>query len=304
MIEQRFPPALLAILRGAREETRPWLQIASALRELERSGPVDETGRPWLQRAESESGYAANQLRRMTRVAEVVESIASVDPKLSAELTARPFSHVETLAKIWKLNENEARSLIEGRVPGNTYRDLQATYDRLSTSGHGVAPVVAGKQAAREFRDTAVRLFKSDTSPLSGGDVPFEVIRPIVPFRYATPDFYIVSREHDKVTRIEALDCYALYGGTHTEIALRKIITVATESSFFARFWIAVPRGESALVFLRETERLALTNVGVLVVFDSAIEWMIVPKIDSKPNPDRRHLWSDFDKARLRKPLR
>lgn len=291
----------LAVLNDARASRRHWTEIASAVLDLEKSGPVDENGRPWIQRAESESGYTANQLRRMTRASVFLTDLIRSEPKLAETLLAKPFSHVEVISRIWRVDESEARKVIDGRLANNTCSDLHAVYERISTSGRGVAPVVAGKKAAKVFRDKALDILKRESSRLFGEDdaVDFQIMRPIFPFRYASPDYYIVCRKDDKVTRIEAIDCYALYDGSHTEIALRKMISVATEATFFSRFWIAVPFGDSASVILSECECLKLGNVGVIRIADGTTDWTRVPTTDVTPNPDRRDLWSDFEKARL-----
>ncbi|MEH2499587.1 hypothetical protein V1294_006066 [Bradyrhizobium sp. AZCC 1678] len=294
---------MLAVLKNARRDERPWPEIAFALLELERIAAVDENGRPWIQRAEVESGYAANQLRRMTKASLFRDHLIQFEPALAEKLLSRPFSHIETISRIWRLDESEARSLIEGRYPNATFRDLYAAYERVSKSSHGIAPIMAGKKAAKEFRDKAISLFKNDQSLLFGGEITFdvEIVRPIVPFRYANPDCYVVCRENNKVTRIEAMDSFALYDGTHTEVALRKMIATATESTFFSRFWIVVPAGESATVVLSECDHLGLLNVGVILMIDGALKWQRVPSIKVKPSPDRRDRWSEYALSRLRR---
>ena len=298
--------SMLAILKDARSSKRPWPEVAFALLELERTGAVDGTGRPWIQRAEVETGYAANQLRRMTKASLFRDHLIRSEPALAEKLLGRPFSHIETISRIWRLDESKARDLIEGRYPNVTFRDLYGAYETVTKAGRGVVPVMAGKKAAKQFREAAMALFKNDQSRLFGPIVAFEVevMRPVVPFRYSNPDCYIVCRENNKVTRIEAVDYYALYDGSQAEIALRKMISVATESTFFSRFWIVVPDGKSAHVVLSTCETLSLGNVGVIVMIDGALRWVRTPPIHAKPEPDRRHLWSEYDKNRLRRENR
>jgi hypothetical protein len=297
---------MLALLKDARSDQRPWPQVAFALLELERTGPVDKNGRPWIQRAEVESGYAANQLRRMTKASLFRDHLIRSEPALAEKILGRPFSHIETISRIWRLDENKARDLIEGRDPNTTYRDLYNAYENVTKVGRGIVPVMAGKKAAKQFRETAIALFKKDQSRLFDSNVTFEVeiMRPVVPFRYSSPDGYIVCRENNKVTRIEAVDCYALYDGSQAEIALRKMISVATESTFFSRFWILVPDGKSAQAVLSMCEVLSLGNVGVIVMVGGALRWVRTPTIMAKPEPDRRHLWSEYDKNRLQRHKR
>jgi hypothetical protein len=292
---------MLALLRNARSDKRPWPDVAFALLELERTGAVDENGRPWIQRAEVESGYAANQLRRMTKASLFRDHLIQSEPALAEKLLARPFSHIETISRIWRLDESKARDLIEGRDPNATFRDLYNAYETVTKAGRGVVPVMAGKRAAKQFREMAMSLFKKDQSRLFDSNVAFEVeiTQPLVPFRYSNPDCYIVCRENNKVTRIEAVDYYALYDGTQAEIALRKMISVATESTFFSRFWIVIPDGKSAQVVLSMCETLSLGNVGVIVMIEGALRWVRTPQFQAKPEPDRRHLWSEHDKKRL-----
>jgi hypothetical protein len=294
---------MLVLLKDARRDQRPWPEVAFALLELERNGAVDENGRPWIQRAEVESGYAANQLRRMTKASLFRDHLIRSEPALAEKILGRPFSHIETISRIWRLDENKARDLIEGRAPNTTYRELYKAYENVTKVGRGIVPVMAGKKAAKQFRETAIALFKKDQSRLDL-NVTFEVeiMRPVVPFRYSSPDGYIVCRENNKVTRIEAVDCYALYDGSQAEIALRKMISVATESTFFSRFWILVPAGKSAQVVRSMCEVLRLGNVGVIVMVEGALRWDRSPTIAAEPEPDRRHLWSEYDKDRLQRP--
>jgi hypothetical protein len=297
---------MLAILKNARTGNRPWPDVAFALLELERSGAVDEDGRPWIQRAEVESGYSANQLRRMTKASLFRDHLIRTEPILAETLLARPFSHFETISRIWRLDEKKARDLIEGQYPNATFRELYHFYDTMKKPGRGVIPVMAGKNAAKQFREKAISLFKKDQSLLFASNVAWEVeIKPpFVPFRYAKPDYYIVCLENDKVSRIEAIDCWALYNGSQVEIALRKLITVATEATFVSRFWIVVPEGKCAEMACSECDRLDLGNVGVVVVTGEALKWARVPSMEAEPEPDRRGLWSDEDKRRLRRPKR
>jgi hypothetical protein len=294
---------MLVVIRNARKEGRLWSEVAWALVELEQGGPVDDNGRPWIQRAEAESGYSANQLRRMVKVAQFRNHLIRTEAVLAGKLLAKPFSHIEVIAKIWKLDEGEARRLIEDENSNDTFRSLLEIYGRASEHRGGAAPVVAGKKAAKDFREKAFTLLRRDQENLFERDaaLDFEIMRPIVPFRYASPDFYIVGRENGKVTRIDAIDCYALYDGSQKDIALRKMISVATESTFFSRFWIVVPAGASADIVLWERRDLHLDNVGVVVVEKERLYWERIPPARAKPNPDRRHLWTDYDKSRLRR---
>jgi hypothetical protein len=294
---------MLGILKNARSEKRTWPEVAFALLELERTGAVDENGRPWIQRAEVESGYAANQLRRMAKASLFRDHLIRSEPTLAEKILARPFSHIETISRIWRLDEKKARDLIEGRDPNATFRDLYDAYEIVTKAGRGVVPVMAGKKAAKQFREKALALFKKDPSQLFGPNEAFEVevMRPMVPFQYSSPDRYVVCRENNKVTRIEAVDCYALYDGSQADIALRKMISVATESTFFSRFWIVMPAGKSAQAVLSMRETLSLDNVGVIIMIEGALRWVRRAPFDAKLQPDRRHLWSEYDKSRLRR---
>lgn len=291
---------ILKILREARKQNRTWTEVAQALRKLEELSPTDESGRPWIQRAEAESGYSANQLRRMAKVAEYQGFLTQTEPELAKKLLERPFSHVEMISKIWSLDEGQARDLITRS--GHTFRDLLGIYGTISESSGGADPIAAGKKAAKQFREKALGLIKRDPRKLYGGEteLKFEILRPIVPFRYASPDYYIVGRDEGKVARIDAIDCYALYGGSQKDAALRKMMLAATECSFFTRFWIVVPEDESADTVLWECDHLKLGNVGVILVgVNERLHWPRLPL--GPPDPDRRHLWTDYDKTRLRR---
>ena len=291
---------ILRILRDARKQNRPWTELAQALRELEALSQTDESGRPWIQRAETESGYSANQLRRMAKVAQYQSFLTKTEPELASKLLERPFSHVEMISKIWSLDEEQGRDLITR--PGQTFRDLLGIYGTISETSGGADPIAAGKKAAKQFREKALGLIKRDPRKLYDGQtgLEFEILRPIVPFRYASPDYYVVGRDDGKVARIDAIDCYALYGGSQKDAALRKMILVATECTFFTRFWIVIPEGESADTVLWECDDLKLANVGIILVgVDQRVHWPRQPL--GPPVPDRRGLWTDYDKTRLRR---
>ena len=293
----------LKILHGARAAGTPWTEIAFALSELEASGPSDEHGRPWIQRAEEESGYSANQLRRMAKVADFLNRLIHSDPPAAELLSGRPFSHIEMISKIWLLDEQHARQLIRDTSTHRTFRDLLKIHVNLSQERGGTAPIAAGKMAAKQFRQKPLHLIKRNLEKLRppNSSLAMEIMRPVVPFRYASPDFYIIGRDIGKVVHIDAIDCYALYGGSQNDAALRKVLLAATEASFFTRFWIVVPEGECANVFLWESGKLNLDNVGIITVTaNDHLLWSRVPSAAARPIPDRRHLWTEYDVSRLR----
>lgn len=59
--------------------------------------------------------------------------------------------------------------------------------------------------------------------------------------------------------------------------------SVATESTFFSRFWIVVRDGKSAQVVLSMCETLSPGDVGVVVIIDGALRWVRTPPIQAKP---------------------
>lgn len=293
----------LKILHGARAAGTAWTEIAFALSELEASGPTDEHGRPWIHRAEQESGYSANQLRRMSKVADFLNRLIQSDPPAAELLRGRPFSHIEMISKIWQLDEPQARELVRDTNVHRTFRDLLKIHADMSQEHGGTPPIAAGKMAAKQFRQKALRLIKQNLEKLGGQNpsLSIEIVRPIVPFRYASPDYYIIGRDAGKVVQIDAIDCYALYGGSQNDAALRKVLLVATEASFFTRFWIVVPEGECANIFLWESGKLNLDNVGIITVTaNDHLFWSRIPSAAARPMPDRRHLWTDYDVSRLR----
>jgi hypothetical protein len=200
--------------------------------------PLDAVPLEWLlpvvfvqpdRRANWEQSVAPEvweRIARLTKASLFRDHLIRSEPALAEKILGRPFWHIETISRICRLDENKARDLIEGRDPNTTFRDLYNAYENVTKVGRGIVPVMAGKKAAKQFRGTAIALFKKDQSRLFGSNVTFEVeiMRPVVPFRYSSPDGYIVCRKNNKVTRIEAVDCYALYNGSQAEIALRKMI--------------------------------------------------------------------------------
>jgi hypothetical protein len=92
----------------------------------------------------------------------------------------------------------------------------------------------------------------------------------LVPFRYSNPDCHIVCRENNKVTRVEGVDYYALYDCSPAEVALRRMVSIATESTFFAILDRGTRRQEYSGGTLCET--LSLGNVGIIVMIDGALK--------------------------------
>ena len=112
----------------------------------------------------------------MTKASLFRDHLIRSEPALAEKLLGRPFSHIETIS------ENLANSmrakpayLIEGRYPNVTFRDLYGAYETVTKAGRGVVPVMAGKKAAKQFREAAMALFKNDQSRLFGPIVAFEV---------------------------------------------------------------------------------------------------------------------------------
>jgi hypothetical protein len=259
-------PPQLTLLTQARARKVPWLQVADTLLSLEAQSLGGPDGRPWVQIAADRSGYTTNQIRRMTRVAQFVRRLVAEGQLKDAEiLSSMRFSHLETAMRIHNFEPETALKVFRREWIRPSYPDLLATYQRLRENApKSYAPMVAGKRAARRFQDTTLELLqKTSFFDLSADQ---RIGRMSHPSRYANPDFLIVTRQQGRIKQVDGIDCYALAGRSQRDLVMKRVLQVATESTFFKRFWAVFPDPTHANFFYDQAQTLMLWNVGVLVV--------------------------------------
>lgn len=259
-------PPQLATLAGARSRNLPWIQIADALLGLEAQSLADLNGQPWIQVAADRSDYTTNQLRRMTRVALFIRRLVA-DGQLKDDtiLTSMRFSHLETAMRIHAFEPETALKVFRCEWIKPNYMDLLARYQELRENApKSYSPMVAGKRAARRFQDISLSLLQEAAFLHLGPER--RIGRMTHPSRYANPDFLIVTRHEGRVTRVDGVDCYALIGRSQNENAMKRVLQVATESTFFTHFWVVLPDPGYINLFRDEARLLELANVGFILV--------------------------------------
>ena len=281
----------LAILDNARARRVPWHQVADAILELEAQSLMGPDGQPWIQIVADRSKFTTNQLRRMTRVVQFTRRLVNEGMlKNDAILSSMRFSHLETAMRIHAFEPETALKVFRGEWIKPSYPDLVARYQSLRESKPAShSPLVAGKRAARQFQDITLDLLR-DAEFLHLG--PHRRIgRMTHGSPYANPDFVIVTRYEGQVTRADGIDCYALSGPSQREMAMRRVMQVAAESTFFYRFWAVLPDPGYFDLFCREARELGLHNVGVILVDKTKPAIVELHHPTDGPMPNRTDLW-------------
>jgi hypothetical protein len=271
---------LIDIFRNARAHKISWEKLVRALSQLEEHSLTDEKGRSWARVAAQLSGYSVNQLRQMQRTWAALEELHSKTKKLTlaSSLLAFPFSHLEIIARIAKLDSDAAIRYLRSAGTTNkppAYRELRKHFYTLrDETPQEASPIAAGLKTARQFEDLCLKLLKQDHAAKL---YPSEALTPEKclerhikrwpgAFRYASPDLLIESRLTGDSTQIDAADCFTLYGDIAQEETIRRIRRVAFEASFFPVFWMMLPNWSPCTLFASECETLELRNVGVVEV--------------------------------------
>jgi hypothetical protein len=270
----------LLTLRNSRAQHTPWPDVARALLTLEQTGPLDETGQPWIQAAASVSGYSVNHLRRLSKSWQAISDIDKAYPGHGARLQGLSASHAEVLARLWQVDADKVGELLSTeRWP--SYGDLLRLYEtRRSSQG---APAAAGKLAATAFR-------KRVQSLLAGHVATGEIIAPYLHYTYAKPDLLNLTTTPIRVHA--AYDCLVVPPKVDADQIQRRFVSLATEASFFDSFWLVVSDAGALYPIISSIEILGLANVGVMTTEGSGLETVRPPS--GQPTPDRRPLHREF----------
>lgn len=261
----------LAVIDGARKTGLPWPEIAHALTNAEQDNVLDHSGRTVVRAAAERSGYSLNQLRQMQRTRRILEGLPHINAEDLRRIFSWPFSHAEMLSRIAKLDQDVAVNTIrqlmnEAKLP--SFRGLRDQYYSLRVSVSRVSPILAGQMAARKFASTCFDLLtrtKATKLPGYQGDERIQIIKWPGAFQYASPTFAIGRRNRNGDLEIDAVDCYAIYSDVTDEETAKRAVQVATECTFFRKFWIFLPARSVAGQFGSATRELELRNVGIIV---------------------------------------
>jgi len=294
----------LEALREAKERNVPWPIVAGALSKLEARGAVDGLGRPWIKVVAESSQISINQLRHMQRTLETIESLRGLADNPGLEgLLSMPMSHAEIISRMIRINRPAAVEKIEEMMNSNalpTYRHLRDYFYQLRERAEKASPIATGRLASKAFSKLCFNILKKSNASAcfdAKDKNKHDVARWPPGFRYANPDYIITTRRPGGALQIDAVDCYLIHGDITDEEMRRRILNVATESSFFDRFWIALPKLahiESAKSFC---EYLDLFNVGILEVDTVSNEIGVRRRPSKPPVPDRRKKLRDAIKT-------
>lgn len=279
----------LHILDRAKEARVSWVDVADAVITLEAKSRRAPDGRTWVSVAAQASHIAEAQLRRFARTRSLLQQAETERPGLVDRIRPFPFSHIEVLGKIWQLDQHKALDLIDRQKDASsfTYLELLKKYQDIRSEGRGpVSPIAAGKQAAQQFINASLNILQRTQRLTSGPSGRRTILRLVIPFEYAKPDFVIRDTSIPDVPSMEAIDCFFISDRTQYETILRKVSQIAFESTFFTRFWCLVPRHDLVEQFKFACDELRLDNVGVLLATKEC-------PIDRTPSaaipvPDRR----------------
>jgi hypothetical protein len=284
----------LAVIDGARKTGLPWPDVARALTNAEQDNVLDRSGRTVVRAAAERSGYSLNLLRQMQRTRKVLEGLPHINSADLQRVFAWPFSHAEMLSRIAKLDQDVAVNTIrqlmnEAKLP--SFRVLRQQYYDLRVSVSRVSPILAGQMAARKFASTCFDLLtrtKATILPGYQGDERIQIIKWPGAFQYASPTFAIGQRNWNGDLEIDAVDCYAIYSDVTDEETAKRAVQVATECTFFRRFWIFLPTRSVAEKFVSASQELELANVGLMEVTPKEAIFRSGKPVDPGPQPDRR----------------
>lgn len=292
---------LLETFRDARARDIHWEKLVRALDQLEATSPTDLHGRSWAKVAAQLSGYSINQIRQMQRTLATLETFhsRSKQPSLTSTLHAFPYSHLEMLARIAKLDPDIVRNYLRLDAIANrqpTYRELRDRYYELREKvPHQSSPIATGMKATRQFESLCLDLLISNNAEplyrsLASSTWERRITRWTGTFRYASPALLIESHRDNQDRQIDAADCFTVYGDIAQDETIRRLQRIAFEASFFTNFWIMLPTWSPGHLFESECKTLELQNVGIAHVDpEKRLIARVMLPIGS-PQPDRRPL--------------
>lgn len=281
----------LTLLVNARERAVPWYKVATALNELELDSAVDGQGRPWLALAAEQTGYAAHQLRVMTRTLKMVEDLAR-DTRTTIETPLSwPLSSLEILGRIARIDPTLAAELLRNGV--SKFVNLRKAYNRVrDRTNSPSATRSAGHRSGRAFRlDVIKAATNPETLRVIVGSRPMDEILGLRAWpggmQFADPDAVIVTRS-TRGRGLIALECARIIGDLHQEQSEKVILKAAVEATFFDQYFLCLPNWSESGPLVSMRNILGLANVGILM-FSEGKASLILPT-DGPPVPDRRSM--------------
>jgi hypothetical protein len=275
------------ILSDARKRGVDWLAVAQAFDALhtEASIPAGTTPTRW---AEKLSGYSANHLRRMSAGRKFYLELTAASPGLAAGLGAPRFSHLEVLGKIWQLDRDRALQLLKHQ-PKLSYAGLSELFATMQ----GQSPIskAASRRVQAQFRNVCIDALVNYTDPLlSMGPGAYTFMSPRVHSDpYCKPDLLIKRVAEFGETTWSGIDFF-VSENPNDDAFRRKLVALATESSFLTQYWLCIPANVEVVEHLQlVTDQLELVNLGVLTFTEGTLATIRTPS--GPPVHDRRRLW-------------
>ncbi len=220
--------ANLAVLENASERKVPWADVASALLQLEASGVVDSSGRPWAQVGADKSQFKPDTLRRMIKVLHFVESIAADTKIKDVEILKKlNYSQVDVLMRIGSFDQNEAIRIFNtidrnGKIPF-TFRSLLSIHERVRETTQSPSPIIAVNKRFRQFKDRCNKLLRT-TNVLRLDEIS-DLLRNDKSYKYSSPDFVVIRRSGSMVECVEGIDCHVLQGPSQKDLVIKTSFT-------------------------------------------------------------------------------
>jgi hypothetical protein len=284
----------LTVIDDAKKRGLGWPEVARALNDAEQHHVLDPCGRPIARAAAKRTGYSLNQLRQMQRTLRALQALPNVPPEHLQRAFRWPFSHAEMLSRIAKLDPLTAATTIRDLAGAGTlprFRALRDQYYALRESASRASPILAGQMAARKFTAMCLDLLKRTNAailPDYQGEQRIQIIKWPGIFRYASPTLAIGHRNSSGKLEIDGADCYAIYGDRTNEETAKRAVRIATECTFFRRFWVFVPALSAGGQLASACQELSLNNVGIVELASNGFHWL--KHASAGPLPDRRDL--------------
>jgi len=277
------------ILRNARQLKVDWLIVAEAFEALSQKPRFLPPGVTPIQWAASVSGYSANHLRRMTAARQFLLELQANAPAVARRLDRPKFSHLEVLAKIWRIDADRVLQLLE-RERKLGYTALTETLKSLQTTTASTSQSLV-KRSHAEFRSHCISLLIKEPRALYLGRGDYTWLLPgHSPDPYCKPDMVVRFQPDDSYRRWAGVD-FLQISDARTQSIQRKIIALATECTFLEAMWLCVPgMFDVAKEIGDQLDFLHLINIGLLVDEGHSIHTLRRPARIGQ-EPDRRDLY-------------
>jgi hypothetical protein len=289
----------LGCIRDARQRRIPWNVVAQKVAEIERSSPLDQNQRPWIQVCAEVSGFTVNQIRKFQATERIFAKKTKINPKWNLDGLAHvPFAVLETVGRISIIDQEIADDLLEkARMRLVTYYGLLDILREIrQRPSIAVGPVAAGRQAAVVLRQACRKLLNS--SNIFRFD-PQKLIEVRSVRAFPSPDFLFIDINSFGMCAIDIVDVRKY---DKDSIILNVVLPARMKSSFFDNFFL-VCVGDGAGYVWQRIEQFGQKNIHVVSVVDDISKVEHVWEGKEMPDPDWRSIWINEAFRRLKKRI-